>query len=123
MPHLAKNLVFSVGPIVGRGNPIERASRFEQGLFRGYDCHGACLQPVFNEHTHRRHVGSAPTSNPRRNVRKFSLTMRASGFVRTFPTGSWKKHGRTPPPASTTTDTHGALQRTGGNGRSPRSAA
>ena len=36
-----------------------------------------------------------------------------------LPIGSWKKHGRTVPSASTTTDIHGALQLTGGNGAEP----
>jgi len=49
--------------------------------------------------------------------------IRSSGVSRMLPIESWKKHGRTLPFASTTTDTHGAVHYTAGNGTSPRSAA
>src|SRR5581483_6743499 len=87
-----------------------------------YDVHGARLQPVFNEHTQRSHVAFVSTHNEWRNARRLPAIRSPSGASRMVPIGSWKKQGRTWPFASITTDTHGALHATRGNGASPRSA-
>ena len=67
--------------------------------------------------------GLAWTSNVWRNARRFSATIDPIGACLMLPIESWKKHGRTDPLDSTTTDTQGALHDTRGNGASPASAA
>ena len=121
--HRPQNRIAFVRPIVGRRHTVEGANGVGERLFGRYDAHGACLQPVLSEQTHRRQIGFALTSNTSRNARRLPPTISSSGVSRILPIESWKKHGRTAPSASTTTDTHGALQRTGGNGSSPVSAA
>ncbi len=67
---------------------------------------------MYREHTQRRQIGSVATSRFLRNC-KASRLFRISDKDRSrvFPKGRWKKHGRTSPPASTTAETQGALQR------------
>src|SRR5262249_871120 len=120
--HRAERRVVGVRAVVAGRDSVERPLRIEERVAE-HHVHGALLHEVLSEHTQRSHTGLAPTSRRSRNRRKLSDTIRSSGISRMLPTTPWKKHGRTLPLASTTTETHGAEHETAGNGASPRSAA
>lgn len=91
-PHRREQRILDVRAVILACNPVERALRFGEG---GYDVHGACLHPVFSEHTQRSQVALVSTHNDCRNVRNVPPTMSASGVERILPIGSWKKQGLT----------------------------
>ncbi len=119
--HRGQRAVVRVRSVVAHRHAVERVLCVDEAW--RHDAHGALLHDVFSEQTQRTQTGSAPTSNDLRNVRRFRATMDAIGASRTLPMDPWKKHGRTEPFASTTTETQGALQVTSGNGSAPRNAA
>src|SRR5689334_16271791 len=121
LTHVAQRAVARIRAVVGRRHPIERATGLQERVVThrahracSAHAHGAFLQPAFSEQTQRWQTGLLATVSDLRKDDRFRLTIVSSGSSRTLPIGSWKKHGRTRPSASITTDTHGALHVTGG---------